>query len=534
MKKTFFFYFAILFLFHNIGLSQADGVYYFRLANNNIMEAEGNTFRNNGCKIQIWQRVNNVENQKWQISKTTTGTYKIKNLGSGKFLDVHAPDVNKNGGKVQLWDVAPGNRNQEWIFQNIGSGRYTIRCAATTGNKVLDVTGYAVGTLGTAIQIWDYSTANTSNQIWYLDRVADVAPAASTLKMTRFNPSTHGFKFANTFSFEPSIAGINGPRFNGFCAGMTYAALDYFNTNIPIPNQNFRPQIGTPLYKYIFDRQVHANVSNGDKWAELVVNPFGARTTEFFHWGLQGFNGGRLQELREFIDRGSPVPLGLFLAGNGGAGPHHEVLAIGYDMGRYKGDLGSYQEDFKIFIYDPNYPNQTMTLISQPAASNYCYKEMPSKSWMTYFVDKKCNPSTPPRVSTVSLPNDGLVRILNIEIKTGGDDLRGGSDNVNVTVKYKDGTSDKYDNINLGQRWIGFHCETVPINLRKPAKLNQIHSVVFQTTFGGGIGGDNWDVDGIYITAREGNRERFVFSRDGRPIVRFDGNNRPLESVFVY
>lgn len=363
---------------------------------------------------------------------------------------------------------------------------------------------------------------------------AAVVKALSTKKMTSFNPTIHGFKFSNTFSTELNIAGLNGPRLSGFCAGMAYAALDYYNSGIAIPTQNFRPLKGTPLYDYILNRQMNANLWNADKWAELVTNPFGWRTEEFFNWGLQGVNGGRIQELKEFIDKGKPVPIGLFKAGNGGVGPHHEVLAIGYDMGRYKGDLGSYKEDFKIFICDANFPNQIMTLIANPSNNSYYYQQDPSCNWLTYFVDKKCNASTPPRITNAVLPNDGLVRVLNIEIRTGGDDLRGGNDNVHAIVKYMDGTSDRYENINLRQRWINNYCETVTLNLRKPAKLNQIRSVSFQTTFGGGIGGDNWNVDGIMIIAKEGSNERWVFNQAGTPIVRFDGNNRPFEAVFRY
>lgn len=378
------------------------------------------------------------------------------------------------------------------------------------------------------------NVANAQVKITNPNVAKQVQQALVTKKMTNFNPAIHGFKFANTFSNELNIAGLNGPRLSGYCAGMAYAALDYYNSGISIPSQNFRPLKGTPLYEYIFTRQMNANLWNADKWAELITNPFGWRTDEFFNWGLQGSNGGRIQELKEFIDNGKPVPIGLFKGGNGGFNAHHEVLAIGYDMGRYKGDLGNFKEDFKIYICDANFPNQTMTLAVNPSTQSYYYLEDPSCNWLTYFVDKKCNASTPPRIANVVLPNDGLVRVFNIEIRTGGDDLRGGNDNVHAIVNYTDGTSDKYENINLRQRWINNYCETVTLNLRKPAKLNQIRSISFQTTFGGGIGGDNWNVDGIMIVAKEGNSERWVFNQVAYPIVRFDGNNRPFEAIFRY
>lgn len=359
----------------------------------------------------------------------------------------------------------------------------------------------------------------------------------ANMKRTTFDPTKHGFKFSNEFQTQIQIAGLNGPRFGGLCGGMVYSALDYYKTNEPIPAQTHRPASGTTLHQYILTRQNNSTLlnsnggSNADKWAELILNPFGWRTNEFFNWGLQGSNGGRVQELVEMMRSGSPVPLGLFKDGNGGVGPHHQVLAIGYDLGRYKGDLGDYKEDFKIFIYDPNYPNQTMTLRVNPAAQNYYYQERPDNKWLTYFVDKKYTVARPPAISSTPLANDGLVRQLLIEIGTGGDDLRGGNDNVNVIVKYTDGSTDIYPTVNKRVRWMDNYKESVLLSLRRAAPLGQIKCVMLQTTFGGGIGGDNWNVDLLRIVAKSSDQERVVFAQTGSPLVRFDGNNRPFEAV---
>ena len=132
---------------------------------------------------------------------------------------------------------------------------------------------------------------------------------------------------------------------------------------------------------------------------ELFVNPFGWRTSEFFNWGIQGFNGGRLEELKKEIDRGNPVPLGLFKPGDGGGGPHHQVLAIGYNGGRYKGDLGAFSEDLEIMVYDPNFPGVTKILKPNPKDFFYYYKDDPKNAncyWQTYFVNKRYGFNTPP------------------------------------------------------------------------------------------------------------------------------------------
>lgn len=160
--------FLLFILPFQITLSQAPspGRYYIRLANGQVLEAESITYKNDGCKIQI-QRKRFTLNQIWEITDAGDGKFYIKNVGANKNLDAHAGAVNTNGCKVQLWQVLPANINQKWVFQHAGSGRYTIRCAASTGNKVLDVTGAAIYTEGTAVQLWD--GIGGTNQVWILE-----------------------------------------------------------------------------------------------------------------------------------------------------------------------------------------------------------------------------------------------------------------------------------------------------------------------------------------------------------------------------
>ncbi len=211
--------------------------------------------------------------------------------------------------------------------------------------------------------------------------------------MTRFVPSVHGFKFYNDFT--TTVAGID---FRGLCGGMAYSALDYFNSGLPIPSETTPPPDGTILRNYIFNRQQNSTLDNLDKWGELTINPFGSRTQEFFNWGIQGYNGGRLEELKNEINAGKPVPLGLYKGGNGGFVTHHQVLAIGYDTGSYNGRFGEGANQVKIFIYDSNFPNRMMTLVPNLGNQTYYYLEDRSCSWLTYFVDRKYRASTPPRL----------------------------------------------------------------------------------------------------------------------------------------
>src|SRR5690606_35734676 len=289
-----------------------------------------------------------------------------------------------------------------------------------------------------------------------------------------------------------------------------------------------------------------------DKWAELGFNPFGARNGEFFNWGLQGFNGGRLQELRAKIDRGHPVPLGLWHY-DGHAGGDHQVLAIGYDTGRYSGDLGRHREDLKIFIYDPNYPNETKVLVPDLRRGGYRYQDE-DKLWLTYFVDGKYRASRPPApdVARVAVPVRPLAsasarpavratkpgarlpakapaatglttRELLLTIHTGNDDLRGGNDNADVTIRVRGLPAVQQRNINGSRRWLGNYDQTVRIALPRAVPLEDLTELSLVTRFGGGIGGDNWNVDRVRVVALTGDGERELANVSGSPLVRFTG-----------
>ncbi len=372
----------------------------------------------------------------------------------------------------------------------------------------------AAATLGLAISGMSAAPASAQGNDFSV-----ALPTPVNGRMTQFDATLHGFKFANMFTTEP----VQDIRFGGLCGGMAYAALDYFYSGTPTPQQKTQPATGSELFNYIYNRQVTSITENLDKWTELGFNPFGWRTNEFFNWGLQGFNGGRLQELREQIDADRPVPLGLFKAGNGGFRPHHQVVAVGYDLGNYTGDLGNFKEDLKIFIYDPNHPGEIVTLVPSVADHSYHYLEYSTESWMTYFVDRKYQVNTPPLLVDNAANSNDIVNQLILDIRTGGDDLRGGNDNVNATVTFKNQPPLVVHNLNNGARWIGNYTQTVPLTLDRPVPRDEITSVVLTTTFGGGIGGDNWNVDSLRINAAG----KVLYQADGNPMVRFTGDNQP-------
>lgn len=361
-------------------------------------------------------------------------------------------------------------------------------------------------------------------------------PAPGRRVMTRFDPAVHGFKFENRFTVPVEVLGFNFGNFSGLCGGMAYAALDYFRAGITIPQQNYMPARGMPLYDYLLNRQQTSVKSNLDKWGEYGFNPGGARNREFFNWGLQ-LGSGRLGELQSRIDRGEPVPLGLQDCGNDCACPsgkcpgNHQVLAIGYEMGRYRGDLGANIEDLSIFVYDPNYPNRTMTLRPHVDGAMYLYREegqyrVGACRWRAYFTDMKYTRATPPVIP--NNPNELIATFF-----TGGDDLRGGNDNVHLVLLMRSGATIRHDNVNDKQRWSEGSTQSIsrplPINFR----VEDLIGVRIETTFGGGIGGDNWDLKWFkFETKLNGNTHTSFDNLNRDPLFRFTGDQKAHEIRF--
>ena len=147
---------------------------------------------------------------------------------------------------------------------------------------------------------------------------------------------------------------------------------------------------------------------------------------------------------------------------------------------------------------------------------------------MTYFVDRKYQVTTPPSLTDNSTTSQGSVSQVVLDIGTGDDDLRGGNDNVDATITFKNQPPLVVHNLNHGARWINNYTQTVPITLDRPVPVNEITSVTLTTTFGGGIGGDNWNVDSLRISAGG----TVLYQASGHPLVRFTGDNKPYVATF--
>jgi len=223
------------------------------------------------------------------------------------------------------------------------------------------------------------------------------------MKKTNFTPKLHGFNFRNQFKNHRFYGPIH-LTFGGRCGGMVYSALDYYYHKISIPAETNLPAEGAVLSSYISSRQEKSTWNEINKWSELLINPFGWRTNEFWNWGIQETGGGELEQLKMEIDRGRPVPLGLFNAHD--AIKHHQVLAIGYEGAGL---------DVRILVYDPNYPNQEKVLrpFSHPSDPRFDYEDsgeddIPSKKWLTYFVDRSYSPEKPGSIPVKDISRQNL------------------------------------------------------------------------------------------------------------------------------
>ncbi len=101
----------------------------------------------------------------------------------------------------------------------------------------------------------------------------------------------------------------------------------------------------------------------------------------------------------------------------------------------------------------------------------------------------------------VGCPAKNQVSKISFTFSTGDDDLRGGNDNLNVTIHFTDGTSQSEPNVNHGDRWPDGSTKGAEILLGRAVTIDQIKSITLSDTFTGGSGGDNWNMNSMQAAA---------------------------------
>jgi hypothetical protein len=175
-----------------------------------------------------------------------------------------------------------------------------------------------------------------------------------------FLPSRSGFRFRNTFADQPVLRLGDlkiGRAGNGLCGGMVFAARDFFEAGVPVPDDDAPPPAGSPLFRFIVMRLVAAfngPVGIGRYWRWML------RTDADVLTRTQGTSWPRV---RAAIDRRHPCPIGVVTVH--GPNPaqlrhNHVVLAYSYEI---DGAAGT------VHVYDPNTgPSDDIAIRSAPEA----------------------------------------------------------------------------------------------------------------------------------------------------------------------
>ncbi|MFN4313454.1 MAG: RICIN domain-containing protein [Chitinophagaceae bacterium] len=438
----------------------------------------------NRSQVNMNSYVNNPNTQQWKLVLQNDGYFKIQ-TENGLCL---------TQGLVPTMTTFTNAETQLWKLEDAGDGFYSI--VSKRGLYMYLPNHRNIENGGVSFR----KQNKTIEERWHLIKWTN-----DGRRVTSFIPERHGFCFINTFNGEDII------RWGGLCGGMVYTALDYFNHQLPVPRQCYTPANQTPLQSYIYNRQNHSIWDVNEKWSELEVS-YNTRANEIFRWGLQGTVGGRLEELRTSVDANISRPLGLFAGGiigkDNSNGGRHVVLGVGYAMGRYQGDLEAHKEDLKILIYNPNQSNTMRTLV--PDLEKNCFFEVETGyAWRTYFVNKRYDDSHVPTRDYVNYPEgqaEGSVRHLYATFNTGVDDLRGGNDNVNLTIRYADGTEQVFLNVNNGARWVDNSTQTVHLTLNRAVRRQDIESFVLGATTQSTVGSnyDNWNLNSFSVSSGYG------------------------------
>lgn len=467
-----------------------------------------------GAVVFLWSYINDPGRQEWRLVKASGGFYRIKS-SSGWCLSQK---------RVLVPTVEPESNDDSQLWQVIetGDGYYTIKSKT---NKYL-VQADNQAREGRLIGFTGTSTGDNRLK-WHLIKWTN-----DKRKTTRFDPVVHGFRFINTFIGEDFI------RWGGMCGGMVYGALDYYRRNIPVPQQYYTPANQTTLQSYLYKRQNHSMFDVNTSWTDLEVS-YNTRGSELYRWGIEGTGSGRLKEIKDAVDVGQPKPLGLFAGGvrglNNSDGGRHVVLVTGYTWGRYTGDTRGQVGDIKLLIYNPNSGNTFRTIV--PDILNKCFFEVETGyAWRTYFVNNRYDGSHTPPGSIPNYPEgeaEGRVRHLYATFVTGGDDLRGGNDNVSLIIHFADGSNQRFENLNNSARWVDKSTQTVHIELNRSVRKTDISRFELITSFGSDLSSDDWNLQSFFVTSGHGGTT-YAWVAPVKPQVyvhRFSGDQRTTRFV---
>ena len=150
----------------------ADGTYYIRNLNSGKYIDVFNNGTLNGTSI-IQYSFNGAKNQQWKVKYESDGYYSLRPMhvsDQSKTIDMLSQtSANTNGTDAQIWVYNSTYQEQKFLIQYASGGGYQIGTKQSNGNKVLEVTNSST-TDGEVVQIWDYSTDRV-NDNWIFEEV---------------------------------------------------------------------------------------------------------------------------------------------------------------------------------------------------------------------------------------------------------------------------------------------------------------------------------------------------------------------------
>ncbi|RKH21188.1 chitinase [Corallococcus praedator] len=184
--------------------SIVEGDYVIRSAMTNKCIDVASSSTADGAKVQEWD-CNGTNAQKFHISPTSGGYFKIINVNSGKGLDVKDVSTAQNA-IIHQWSYLGGN-NQQFRFVNRGGTQFSMHLRHT--DMAVDLSW---GSADNGTPLLQYPYGNTANQHWTFDLVSGGGGGGTgfggILTRDTFNamfPSRNGF-----YTYDALIAAASG------------------------------------------------------------------------------------------------------------------------------------------------------------------------------------------------------------------------------------------------------------------------------------------------------------------------------------